>query len=153
LTVALIAMVGVAGSAQGDASQASGRASFREVMQGSRANNLPGESMRAGGRVLRNASQADRVLRAWDLDTAAAKSVDFQREALIVVLAEYQPTGGYRARVSDVVVRGGHAVVTAGVRYEGGDLATQSIERPWVVIAVKRSALAGVRSEVRVRLR
>lgn len=153
LTVALISIVAVAGSALGDASAATGQASFHEVMQGSRANNLPGESMRAGGRVLRSASQADRVLRAWDLDTAAAKSVDFHREALIVVLAEYQPTGGYRARVSDVVVRDRQAVVTAGVRYEGGDLATQSVERPWVVIALKRAALAGVRSAVRVRLR
>jgi hypothetical protein len=153
VAVALIAMVGVAGSAQGDASAASGRVSFREVTQGSRANNLPGESMRAGGRVLRSASQADRLLHAWDLDTLAAKSVDFRRDALIVVLAEYRPTGGYRARVSDVVVRDRQAVVTAGVRYEGGDLATQSIERPWVVIALKRAALGGVRSEVRVRLR
>lgn len=153
LTVALVAIVGAAGSAEGDTSAATGRASFHEVTQGSRANNLPGESMRAGGRVLRDASQANRVLRAWDLDTAAAKSVDFRREALIVVLAEYQPTGGYRARVSGVAVHGRQAVVTTSVRYEGGDVATQSIERPWVVVALKRAALAGVRSEVRIRLR
>ena len=156
LTVALItlsALAGVAGSAESDASAATGRAAFREVMQGSRASNLPGENMRAAGRVLRSAAQAHRLLRAWDLDLAAVRSVDFQRETLIVVLAEYQPSGGYRARVSGVAVRGGQAVVTASVRYEGGDIATQSIERPWVVIAVKRAALAGVRSEVRLRLR
>jgi hypothetical protein len=154
LTVALVAL---AGNAEGGASAAGGRAGaglpFREVMQGARANNLPEENMRAAGRVLRNAAQARRVLRAWDLDLAAAKSVDFQRETLIVVLAEYQPTGGYRARVSGVAVRGGRAVVTASVRYEGGDIATQSVERPWVVIAVKRAALAGGRSEVRLQLR
>jgi hypothetical protein len=143
----------MAGSAEGDASAASGRAPFREVMHGSRANNLTGEDMRAAGRVLRSAAQAHRVLRAWDLDLAAAKSVDFQRESLIVVLAAYQPTGSYRARVSGIAVRGGQAVVTASVRYEGGDIATQSVERPWVVIAVKRAALAGVRSEVRLQLR
>ena len=153
LTVALVAIVGIAGSADGYTSTATGRASFRELTQGSRANNLAGEDMRAGGRVLRNASEANRVLRAWDLYTAVAKSVDFRREALIVVLAEYQPTGGYRARISDVVVRGRQAVVTAGVRYEGGELATQSIERPWVVIALKRAALEGARNEVRVRVR
>lgn len=157
MTVALVALVGVAGGPEGDASAAGGRAGagvpFREVMQGTRANNLPGENMRAAGRVLRNAAQAHRVLRAWDLDLAAAKSVDFQRESLIVVLAGYQPTGGYRARVSGVAVRGGQAVVTASVRYEGGDIATQSVERPWVVIALKRAALAGVRSAVRLQLR
>jgi uncharacterized protein involved in type VI secretion and phage assembly len=156
LSVALItlsALAGMAGSAQGDASAASGRAAFHEVTHGSRANNLPGEDMRAAGRVLRSAAQAHRVLRAWDLDLGAAKSVDFRREALIVVLAEYQPTGGYRARVSGVTVRGRQAVVTAGVRFEGGDVATQSIERPWVVIALKRAALAGVRSAVRLQLR
>ena len=77
--------------------------------------------------------------------------MDFERESLIAVLAEYQPTGGYRARVSRVVVEGRQAVVTASVRYEGGELATQSIERPWVVVSLKRAALAGVRSEVRIR--
>jgi uncharacterized protein involved in type VI secretion and phage assembly len=157
LTVALVAMVGMAAGAEGDGSAASGpaggRAPFHEVMHGSRANNLPGEDMRAAGRVVRSAAQAQRVLRAWDLDLAAAKSVDFQREALIVVLAAYQPTGGYRARVSGVAVRGRQAVVTAGVRFEGGDIATQSIERPWVVIALKRAALAGVHSAVRLQLR
>lgn len=157
LTVALVAMVGVAAGAEGNGSAASGpaggRPPFHEVMHGSRANNLPGEDMRAAGRVVRSAAQAQRVLRAWDLDLAAAKSVDFQREALIVVLAAYQPTGGYRARVSGVAVRGRQAVVTAGVRFEGGDIATQSIERPWVVIALKRAALAGVHSAVRLQLR
>jgi PrcB C-terminal len=156
LTVALItlsALAGMAGGAEGDASPSSGQAPFHEVMHGSRANNLPGENLRAAGRVLRSAAQARRVLRAWDLDLAAAKSVDFRREALIVVLAAYQPTGGYRARVSGVAVRGDEAVVTANVRSEGGEITTQSIERPWVVIALKRAALAGVRSAVRLQLR
>ena len=153
LTVALSALAGMAGSAESDASPASGRAPFHEVMHGSRANNLPGEDMRAAGRVLRSTAQAQRVLRAWDLDLAAAKSVDFRREALIVVLAEYQPTGGYRARVSGVAVHGGQAVVTGSVRSEGGEITTQSIERPWVVIVLKRAAVAGVRSTVRLQLR
>lgn len=153
LTATLLATVGVAGvnGTEGDAAAASGPVAFHEVMNGSRGFNLPGERMRAAGRVLRSASQAARVLRAWGLDARATKSVDFKRESLIVVLAEYQPTGGYRARVSRVVVRGRQAVVTAGVRYEGGELVTQSIERPWVVVSLKRSALAGVRSEVRIR--
>jgi PrcB C-terminal len=153
LTVTLLAIVGAAGVAgiQRDASAASGRLAFRELMRGSRGSNLPGERMRAVGRVLRNASQAARVLRAWGLDSRMPKSVDFDRDSLVVVLDEYQPTGGYRARVSRVVVEGRQAVVTASVRYEGGELATQSIERPWVVVSLKRAALAGVRSEVRIR--
>jgi len=152
LTVALVAIMG-AGRTEGDASAASGRVAFQEVMQGSRGSNLAGERMRAGARVLRTRSQAARVLRAWGLDTGATKSVNFDRESLIVVLAEYQPTGGYRARISRVVVQGREAVVTGRVRYEGGEFATQSIERPWVVVALKRAALAGVRSEARIRLR
>ena len=153
LIVTLLATVGVAGvsGTDGDAAAASGPLAFREVMQGSRGSNLPGERMRAGGRVVRDASQAGRVLRAWGLDARATKSVDFNRESLIVVLTEYQPTGGYRARISRVDVRGRRAVVTTGVRYEGGELVSQSIERPWVVVSLKRTALAGVRSEVRIR--
>jgi hypothetical protein len=153
LTATLAAIVGVTTGTSGDASATSGRMAFHEVMEGSRAANLPGERMRAGARVLRNASQAAGVLRAWGLDSESTKSVDFDRESVIVVLAEYQPTGGYRARVSRVVVRDREAVVTGSVRYEGGELATQSIERPWVVIALKRTALAGVRRAVRIRLR
>jgi hypothetical protein len=152
LAATLAAIVGTTSSSAGDASAASGRVAFHEVMKGSRAANLPGERMQAGARVLRNASQAAGVLRAWGLDKAATTSVDFDRESVIVVLAQYQPTGGYRARVSRVVVRDREAVVTGRVRYEGGELATQSIERPWVVIAIKRAALAGVRRAVRIRL-
>jgi PrcB C-terminal len=153
LAVTLLAIVAAAGvcSTERYAAAASGRLAFHELMQGSRGSNLPGERMRADGRVLRSASQAARVLRAWGLHSRMPKSVDFERESLIVVLAEYQPTGGYRARVSRVVVEGRRAVVTASVRYEGGELATQSIERPWVVVSLKRAALAGVRSEVRIR--
>jgi hypothetical protein len=153
LSSALAVTVGVANSTAGDASAASGQVAFREVAEGSRASNLRGEHMHVGGRVLRNASQAAGVLRAWGLDRAATASVDFDRESAIVVLAQYQPTGGYRARVSRVVVRDGEAVVTASVRYGGGELATQSIERPWVVIALKRTALAGISRAVRIRLR
>lgn len=141
-----------AGNAENDAAAASGRLAFQEVVHGSRATNVRGESMRTQGRVLRDRSEALRLLRAWGLDTAVTKDVNFERRHLIVVLAEYQPSGGYRARVSRVVVDGREAVVTARVRYEGGDFATQSVERPWVVVSVRR-ALAGVRSEVRVRVR
>jgi len=143
--------VACVGATEGDASAASARVPFQEVVHGSRASNLRGESMRTQGRVLRNRPEALRVLRAWGLDPAAARSVNFHREKLIVVLVAYQPSGGYRARVSRVVVEGRQAVVTATARHEGGKLATQALERPWVVVAVKRR-LAGVRSEVRVRM-
>jgi hypothetical protein len=42
--------------------------------------------------------------------------------------------------------------VSARVRYEGAEVTAASITRPWVVVALKRSALARVR-EVRIRLR
>jgi hypothetical protein len=136
-----------------DASAASGAVAFREVTHASRGFDVPGESMLARGRVARSASQAATVLRAWGLDSAATKSVNFARESVIVVLAPYQPSGGYRARVARVLVRGREAVLTGSVRYEGAELATQSIERPWVMIAVKRASLKQVRTNVRIRLR
>jgi len=150
--VSLLVAAGLAGSTPLAASAASGRVAFTQLMDGSRGANLPGEGMSAGVRLVRTAGQAARVLRAWGLDTAATKSVDFTRQNVFVVLAEYQPTGGYRARVSNVVVSGREAMVTASVRYEGGELATQSIERPWVAIAVRKSAVAKVR-DVRIRVR
>jgi hypothetical protein len=153
LSAALAAAAAGVASTEDDASAASGAVAFREVAQASRGFDVPGESMLARGRVARSASQAATVLRAWGLDSAAAKSVDFARESVIVVLAPYQSSGGYRARVTRVVVRGRQAVLTGSVRYEGSQLATQSIERPWVVIALKRASLKRVRANVRLVLR
>jgi hypothetical protein len=154
LILALIAIACVAGRTAGDASAASGGVIFHELTTGSRAANLPGERLRASGRVLRSASAATTVLRRWGLDASVTKTVDFDRESLIVVLTRYQPTGGYRARVSRVVVHGRTAVVTAGVRYVAGDdFVTQTLARPWVVVKVTRAAVAKVGSEVRLRLR
>lgn len=135
-----------------DRASARGTLPFREVTQGARGFEVPGESMLARGRVARSASQAAKALRAWGLDAAATKSVNFVRESAIVVLAPYQPTGGYRLRVSRVLVRGREAVLTGSVRYEGGETVAASIERPWVVIAVKRASASRVR-DVRIRLR
>jgi hypothetical protein len=150
LAVALFAVV--AAGTGGQATAASGSAAFSEVVQGSRDFNLPAERMSASGRVLRSASQAARQLRAWGIDANATAGVDFSRQSAIVFLAAYQPTGGYRARISKVVALGRQAVVTARVRYEGGDVAAASITRPWVVVALDRAALARVRSDVRLRL-
>jgi hypothetical protein len=138
-------------AAVGAASAATGRVAYRELASGSRGSNLPGERLQPVARVLRSRSAATRVLRGWGLDAAAVRGVDFGRQSLLVVLAEYQPSAGYRARVADVGVRGRQAIVTTRVRYEGGDIAASDLERPWVVVAVKRSDLVGVRSEARVR--
>jgi len=151
--VALIATLAVATAAStDDHAAAAGPLPFREVSQGARGFEMPGESMLARGRVARSASQAAKALRAWGLDPTATKSVNFARESAIVVLAPYQPTGGYRARVSQVLVRGREAALTGSVRYEGGETAAASIERPWVVITVKRASLSRVR-DVRIKLR
>jgi hypothetical protein len=153
LIVTVLMLSGLSGTAHGEASAASGGVLFHELTYGSRGAMLPGESKSANGRVLRSAAEATRVLRAWGLDSSATKSVDFRRDSLIVMLTTWQPSGGYRARVWRVVVQGHEAVVTAGVRREGGDMASSSLERPWVVVAVKRAALAGLGNEVRIRLR
>jgi hypothetical protein len=148
--MALLAMIVVAGR---DASAASGSVAFSELVQGSRGFNLPSERDAASGRVLRSAAQAARQLRAWGIDPAVTRDVDFSRDSAIVFLAAYQPTGGYRARVSKVAALGGRAVVTVAVRYEGGEVVAASIERPWVIVKLKRAALAGVRSAATVRVR
>jgi hypothetical protein len=149
---AAVAMTAVSATTQDEASAASGTLAFHELTRGSRGFEMPGESTRARGQVVRSAAQAATLLRAWGLDGAAAKSVNFARENAIVALAAYQPTGGYRLRVSRVQVRGRDAVLTGRVRFEGGQLVTQSTERPWVVIAVKRTAVARVRRNVQVKL-
>ncbi|HEV7808832.1 MAG TPA: protease complex subunit PrcB family protein [Solirubrobacteraceae bacterium] len=153
LVVALVTIVGPSGRAVGDAAAASGNVAFNEVVQGTRDFNLPAERMQASARVVRSATQAARQLRAWGIDARATAGIDFARQSAIVVLAAYQPTGGYRARISKVAALGRIAVVTAQVRYEGGEVAAASITRPWVVVAVKRSALAGVRGAPLLRLR
>ena len=149
IAIVLLAAAGAAGSSSGHG----GSVAFRETAEGTRAFNLPGERKSTFGRVLRSPAESLRVLRQLGIERGATKSVNFRRESAIVVLSAYVPTGGYRARVLRVDVHGREAVVNAKVRYEGGDFATQALERPWVVVAVKRSALAGVRGDVRVRLR
>lgn len=153
LSAALAAATAGVASTQRDAGAATGQVTFREVSQASRGYEMPGESMLARGRVARSAAQAATVLRGWGLDTAATKSVNFARESVIVVLATYQPTGGYRARVSRVVVHGSDAVLTGTVSYEGGSVVAPSVTRPWVVVAVKRASLRLVRGNVKIRLR
>jgi hypothetical protein len=150
--VLLVAMAIAAGT--GAASAAGGRVAHHEITAGSRGANLPGERLRDVGRVLRSRAEATRVLGKWGLDRAAVKGIDFKRRSLIVVLADYRPSAGYRASVASVVVRGSEAVVTADVRFEAaGKLVAQDLERPWVVVSVKRADVARVRREVRVRTR
>ena len=133
------------------AAAAAGRSiTFRELDAGSRAAITPGEPEHDAAAVLRSAAGARKRLRAWGLDTAAVGRVDFRRKSLVVVLADYQPSGGYRARVSRIVVDGARATVSAKVRREGGDFTTADLERPWVVVAVGRRAVANVRGAVRV---
>ncbi len=154
-TIALLVAVAVAVSAgAGAASAAGGRVAHHEVTAGSRGANLPGERLQDVGRVLRSRAEAIRVLGRWGLDRAAVQGVDFARRSLIVVLADYRPSAGYRARVASVVVRGRDAVVTTDVRFEAaGKLVAQDLERPWVVVAVQQATVAKVRREVKVRTR
>jgi hypothetical protein len=152
VAVAFVALLTAGAVAGRDATAASGNVTFDEVVRGTRDFNLPSESMSGSGRVLRSASQAARQLGAWGIDADVIDGIDFSRQSAIVFLAAYQPTGGYRAEISKVVVLGHRAVVTAQVRYEGGEVAAASITRPWVVVALKRSALARVR-DVRIRPR
>jgi hypothetical protein len=154
LAVAFAVAVGVFDRSSGEATAASGGVTFSEVGQGTRDFNLASEPERGSAVVLRSRSQATRRLRAWGIDAGATDGIDFSRQSAIVFLAAYQPSGGFRARISKVAALGGKAVVTASVRYEGGEVAAASITRPWVVIAVTRAALARVHgSAVRVVVR
>ena len=154
LVAALIVLIAIAGRFGADASAAAGSVAFSEALQGSRGFNLPNEREAASARVLRSASQAARQLRAWGIEPAATAKVDWSRQSAVVLLAAYQPTGGYRARITKITALGRQVVVSASVRFEGGEVVASSIERPWVVVVVKRSALAGVRgSDARLRLR
>lgn len=145
-------LLALAGAAAAPAATSS-RVAHREVASGTRAANLPGERLQDVARVLRSKAEATRLLRAWGLDAPAAKRIDFRRRSLIVVLAAYQPHAGFRAHVSGVTVKGRQATVTAGVRDESGEFSAAVLERPWVVVAVNRARVAGVRGEARVRRR
>jgi len=153
LSATLAATAALVASSDDEASAATGTLKFREVTQGSRGFEVRGESAAASGRVARSASQAATVLRGWGVDSAATRSVDFARDSAILVMATYQQSGGYRARVSRVRMQGRQVMLTGSVRHEGGELATQSIERPWVLITVKRASLARASRNVRVQLR
>jgi hypothetical protein len=146
--VALVLAVGAAGVAA-----ASTSVTFRELDADSRAAITPGEPTSDAALVLRTAAGARKRLRAWGLGTAAVRHVDFRHKSLVVLLAAYQPSGGYRARVSRIAVAGARATVTATVRHEGGDFSTADLERPWVIVAVGRHAVANARGAVRVVLR
>ena len=150
MVVVLLALLAWGVVAGGDATAASGTIAFSEVGQGTRDFDVPVESMGSRGRVLRSAAQAARQLRAWGIDREAIDGIDFSRQSAIVFLAAHQPTGGYRASIEKVVTLGDRAVVTAQIRYEGGEVAAACATRPWVVVAVKRAALARVR-HVRIR--
>jgi hypothetical protein len=145
--VAVVLTVGAAGVAA-----ASTSVTFRALDAGSRAAITPGEPKGDSALVLRTATGARKRLRAWGLGTAAVRGVDFRHKSLVVLLAAYQPSGGYRARVSRIAVDGARATVTATVRHEG-DFSTADLERPWVIVAVRRHAVATARGAVRVVLR
>jgi len=147
LAALVLALLGAAGVAAAGTSVA-----FRELDAGSRAAIIPGEPASDVAVVLRSAAGARKRLRAWGLDTTGVDRVDFRRRSVVVLLADYRPSGGYRARVSRIVAEGARATVTATVRHEG-DFSTSDLERPWAIVAVGRPAVAKVRGSVRVVLR
>jgi hypothetical protein len=151
--LALLVIAGAVLATAGAASASGGRIAFREVAFASRGFNIMGEDKASCGRVLRTAAEATRLLRSWGLPTTVVKSTDFSRTSLVAVIAPYEPSSGYRARVARVDVYGHGAVITGAVGYEGGEMSSSSLERPWVVLAVSRSALAGVRRDAHVRLK
>jgi hypothetical protein len=102
-------------------------------------------------RIVRDAQAARTLLQTWDIDPARTRvgAVDFTRRAVIVLLAGFRPTAGYRARVLATDLAGGTATVTAAVTRPRG-LVADVVARPWVVVSVPRAAVARARPEVRV---
>lgn len=132
--------------------QAAGAVAFREIDHGTRPGSGTSETRR--GRVLRTETGAERVLRGWGLQRAveAIEPVDFARRSLLVVLDSSRPSTGYRLRVVRIDVRNRRAVVTATVRRAEG-IDGQAISRPYALLSVARTSLAGASRGVVVRLR
>jgi hypothetical protein len=153
--VATCAAAGIASAGAGSNEPAAHRAgglAFHEVDHGRKPGS--GSADRARGRVLRSAAAAAQVLRDWGLDSAirAVGTVDFERESLIVVLGASQPSTSYRLRVSRVLVRDRHAVVSATVRRPAG-IDGQAITQPYALVALARGSLAHVDGRVTVHVR
>jgi hypothetical protein len=159
VALALAGGVGCGGApASGAAGAAAGGAGvpFHELASGRVSAVAQDEGAAAGaqGRVLRSRAGAAKVLRAWGMDMAVASlsDVHFDRSAVVAVLAPERPSSGFRARVSRVSLAGALLTVHATIRRPDGITDLQTISRPWVVVTVARSAVAGARSVARVRL-
>jgi hypothetical protein len=146
LMCSMVVLAGAASVADGRAA----RVDFHELAYGG----SPGQTVVPDApvaRIVRDAQAARTLLRTWDIDPARTRvgAVDFARRSVIVLLAGFRPTAGYRARVLTADLAGGMATVTAAVIRPRG-LVADVVARPWVVVSVPRAAVARARPEVRV---
>jgi hypothetical protein len=106
------------------------------------------------GRLVRDRAGAARILRAWDLERAlpAARSLDYARKSLIIVLAGSVPDTAYSLAVRRVSIRSQRIEVQAAVRRPAGAVGGMAISRPYALLSVDRDDAAGADGTVSVRI-
>lgn len=90
----------------------------------------------------------DQLLRLWNrahgaqLTPPPAPDIDFRRDTVVAYFMGQRPTGGYSLEVRDVTVEGNEAYVSIRQREPApGEIVTQVLTSPWVMIRVPRPNL------------
>lgn len=88
-------------------------------------------------------------LQSYGSATLAALKVDFQTQALVLLALGKQPTGGYWARISDVVQLGDTLAVTGKANRPAADqIVPQVLTTPYCVAVIPKPAATRVRSDI-----
>jgi hypothetical protein len=94
------------------------------------------------------ATSQERFISLWNLaygrqlNVPPAPSLDFRRDTVVGFFLGQRPTGGYSVTVRDVTLEGGEVYVDVRITEPGpGDITTQALTSPWVLVRVTRPNL------------
>jgi hypothetical protein len=95
------------------------------------------------------ATSQDQLLRLWNrahgaqLTPPPVPDIDFRRDTVVAYFMGQRPSGGYGIQVTDVSVEGGEAYINMRLTEPGaGEIVTQALTSPWVMIRVPRPNLS-----------
>jgi hypothetical protein len=94
------------------------------------------------------ATSQERFIRLWNLaygrqlNVPPAPSIDFRRDTVVGFFLGQRPTGGYSVAVRDVTLEGGEVYVDVRITEpRPGDITTQALTSPWVLVRITRPNL------------
>ncbi len=127
-------------------SQSEARTAIQELRWGE----LASGAQAAGGQGAEFYVAVDReqLLTLWNraygarLTPPALPEVDFRRDSVIAVFTGQKPSGGYGVSVNEVRLEGNDVIVNVTETRPGpGDITTQALTHPWVMVQVGRPDL------------